>query len=138
MLGLLGKSPSYQYRDLQLVPKSQNIAPSTMFSFWAAKDSAGGGVSFNPTVLVVNADDTITQRQMNIAGGYYDTEAEIYDDDEGSLSYRMDSSIADDEEDMVFMDAVQDLVHDDVANGNHTPLSPGLSSMGSDYFRTRG
>jgi hypothetical protein len=69
----------------------------------------GGGVCFNSTIQVVNADNTISIRHMNPHGGYYDTEiVETYDED-GSLSFHLDSSQTD-EDGMSFLDAVQDLV----------------------------
>lgn len=106
-----------------------------MFSYWSglrdgvSADNAGG-VSFNTTVQVVNADDTISMRQMNVEGGYYDAETEVFDDD-GSLSFRLDHSLSD-EDQMTFMDAMQE-------NGANCDLSP--SSFISDtnsYFRSTG
>jgi hypothetical protein len=91
----------------------------TMMSFWASAmgsgsgggtGGSGGGVSFNATIQVVNADDTISIRHMNPHGGYYDTEMdmETYDED-GSLSFNLDASQTDDDG-LSFLDAVQDLV----------------------------
>jgi hypothetical protein len=98
-----------------------------MMSFWssmidgtssAANTAAnggggGGGVSFNATIQVLNADDTISIRHMNPDGGYYDiADSNSYEED-GSLSFNLDGSASLDEDNgMAFMDAVQDYVHE--------------------------
>lgn len=107
-----------------------------MFSFWTSPPvGGGGGVNFSSTIEVLNGDNTVTIRPMNPDGGYYDAEMEVYDDDEGSLSYRM---AEDDDEDMSFLDAVQDNVPEPTApDALLTPDSPALST-GSDYFRSGG
>jgi hypothetical protein len=132
-----------------------------MMSFWSnAMGSAGGGggggggVCFNSTIQVVNADNTISIRHMNPHGGYYDTEmVETYDEDDGSLSFHLDSSQTN-EDGLSFLDAVQDLVvsadssascpttttsnndgfndddHDDNDNDDDSPVN--------DYFQSSG
>jgi hypothetical protein len=124
-----------------------------MLSFWSSSvnggtpssgggGGGGGGVSFNSCIRVVNADNTISIRHMNPHGGYYDTEENAYDED-GSQSYNLDASQAD-EDGLTFMDAVQDLVHQHakhsarVAHNTLGPLSASDDDMGDQYFHSSG
>jgi hypothetical protein len=122
-----------------------------MMSFWASAmgsgsgggtggGGGGGGVSFNATIQVVNADDTISIRHMNPHGGYYDTEMdmETYDED-GSLSFNLDASQTDDDG-LSFLDAVQNLVdHADAATAvTGRASSPTSTSPDNDYFQSSG
>jgi hypothetical protein len=122
-----------------------------MMSFWASAmgnggggggTGGGGGVSFNATIQVVNADNTISIRHMNPNGGYYDTEmVETYDED-GSLSFNLDASQTDDDG-LSFLDAVQDLVGADAAAAT-TTSNIGYDSDNdddgpvNDYFQSSG
>jgi hypothetical protein len=117
-----------------------------MMSFWSstvssgAPSSAGGGVSFNSSIQVVNADNTISIRQMNPHGGYYDAEENTYEED-GSQSFNLDASQTD-EDGLTFMDAVQDLVHRQakyntrVAHNTLGPLSTSDDDTDDQYFHS--
>lgn len=78
-----------------------------MFQFWAADESdSGRSVSFDQTIRVLNADDSVTERQMNINGGFYDCiTTEIYDDDSDASIQLGDG---DGDNSLTFLDAVQD------------------------------
>lgn len=67
------------------------------------------GVSFNPAIQVVYPDGAILVRQMNLDGGFYDAEMDVYDDDCESL----DLGREDDEDGNTFWDAVQDQIQVD-------------------------
>jgi hypothetical protein len=119
-----------------------------MMSFWSstvssgALSTGGGGVSFNATIQVVNADNTISLRHMNPHGGYYDAEENVYEED-GSQSFNLDASQTD-EDGLTFMDAVQDLVHQQakyhtrVAHNALGPLPTGDDDLDGKYFHSLG
>jgi hypothetical protein len=97
-------------------------------SFWfrspLSGDSGGGGVSFNESIQILNADNTISIRQMNFDGGFYDVENYVDEDDTASLSLGFDN----DGEGRAFIDAVQDLLDEEqepIENG-------GLESVRND------
>jgi hypothetical protein len=71
---------------------------------WATEDAESKrGVSFNQTIQVLNADNSITERQMNINGGFYDCiTTEKYEDDSDSIQLNEG-----DDDSMTFLDAVQ-------------------------------
>jgi hypothetical protein len=77
--------------------------------------SGSGGVSFSSTILVVNADDTVSIRQMNFDGSFYDAAMDLYEDDNSAESLDLGTSAAegDDADDgMAFLDAVQHQIRD--------------------------
>ena len=67
-----------------------------------------GSVSFNPEIKVVNADDTVSIRQMNFDGGFYDMDPCNSFSDSGSIDL-----MCSDEDGLTFLDAVEHQVHDD-------------------------
>ena len=85
----------------------------------------GGGVCFSSNIQVLNADDTVSIRQMNPDGGFYDAALLTYEDD-GSFSLGRDN----DEDGQVFLDALQDLTEDNIL-----PRSP---SGGNNYSQNTG
>ena len=89
---------------------------------------SSGGVSFSSTIQVLNADDSICLREMNLDGGFYDTEPgslNQYEDDDESLDLE-----GEDEGGMDFLDAVQDQIKSDDANTDFQ-----MSSGEEDYFQ---
>jgi hypothetical protein len=80
-------------------------------------------LTFDKTVRIVHADDTITERLMNVNGGYYDMNVPTnYDEDaeEGSFSFGGSGSAGDEldggGEDEEYLDAVEHEI--DLQDGN--------------------
>jgi hypothetical protein len=73
-------------------------------AFWSAATSSG--VSFCDTVEVVDIDNYVVLRRMNVDGSIYSKGEEmVYDDDSNSLDLgRMES----DEDGLTFLDALED------------------------------
>jgi hypothetical protein len=49
-----------------------------------------GKLQFDPTIRILNADNTVTERLMNLNGGYYDMDVPVYGEDadeDGSISF---------------------------------------------------
>lgn len=65
-----------------------------------------GTIYFNSSVEVLNADNTVTIRQMNHDGRMYDVDEDFFDEDALSLHLDLDN------DGMTFMDAVQDFADD--------------------------
>lgn len=65
-----------------------------------------GKVCFNASVEVLNADDTVSLRQMAYDGRVYDVDDDYFEDDAASLELDLES------EGMTFLDAVQDCADD--------------------------
>jgi hypothetical protein len=77
--------------------------------FWTATT----GVSFRDTVEIVDFDNVVTLRRMNVDGSIYGKEV-VYDDDSNSLDLgRMES----DEDGLAFLDAVEDNLETDHLQG---------------------
>jgi hypothetical protein len=73
------------------------------------RDKARMVLTFDKTVRIVHADDTITERLMNVNGGYYDMNVPTnYDEDaeEGSFSFGGSGSVGNGE-DEEYLDAVE-------------------------------
>jgi hypothetical protein len=71
-------------------------------------------ITFDKTIRILNADDTVTERIMNVDGGYYDMDVPQYgtDDDDGSMSFGAGDGGDDDH--LAFLDAKQDDEYDDM------------------------
>jgi hypothetical protein len=88
---------------------------------------SSSGVSFNSSIRVVNADDTVYIRHMNPDGGFYDAETCRYEEDD-SLSINLDVSQTD-EDGTSFLDAVQDFANGDAANQSASVADNSLSPL---------
>jgi hypothetical protein len=104
---------------------------------------SSSGVSFNSSVRVVNADDTICIQNMNPDGGFYDAETFKYEEDD-LLSINLDTS---DEDGTPFLGAVQDFANADanrtasVADNSHSALSAtdnNIDGTGDQYYNGSG
>lgn len=76
--------------------------------------AGGGGVAFSNEVVVVEGDDTITIRQMNMDGTVYHSSDHItaeYNDDSISiveLDQQSNNTLIDDDNGMTFLDAMEE------------------------------
>lgn len=83
---------------------------------WGSGSLRGhGDITFNESVTLYDPDGSVSVRQMNPNGGFYDAVEELYEDDDSLHLSDVDDAGGDDGD--CFLDALQEQLLDDEEGG---------------------
>jgi len=80
------------------------------FGWGTGRITGHGDIKFNESITLYDLDGSVSIRQMNPSGGFYDAVEELYEDDD-NVSLHL-SDVEDDDDDG-FLDALQEQLQDD-------------------------